>query len=111
MTVQTDLRPNALAGVRSRSTKTRHLILWPLLLVVALGLAAVAGVLVTARLTSPPAPLPVVAQQPNANEREGRISEFAARAPNANEREGRVAQTVAREANANERESRVPVGR
>lgn len=108
MTIQTDLRPKALADRRGRSRETRRGIFWPLLLVVALAIASVAGVLVTARLTSPPAPPQVIAHQPNANEREGRIPQAVTRAPNANERESRIPQVATRAPNANERESRLP---
>jgi hypothetical protein len=72
-------------------TRMPHRVLWLILLLIAMAVAAVVGVVVAANVTNPPAPTPVVYQEPNANEREGRVPTTAAQEPNANEREGRVA--------------------
>jgi hypothetical protein len=72
-----------------------HRVLWLVVLLIAMALAGVVGVVVAANVTNPPEPTPVVYEEPNANEREGRVPTTAAQVPNANEREGRVPTTAA----------------
>jgi hypothetical protein len=47
-------------------------------LLLAMAITAVMEVAVAARVTNPSAPTPVLSQQPNANEREGRVAATAA---------------------------------
>jgi hypothetical protein len=80
-------------------------------IVLAMLAAAVAGVALAAQLTSPATHTQTVYQEPNANDREGRVPTPTAVAPNANAREGRVPTPTAIEPNANAREGRVASNR
>jgi hypothetical protein len=77
MTAQTDLRPdNQISRERDGARKPLD-VLGLLVLLLAMAVAAVMGVAVMARVTNPPAPTPVVSQDPNANEHEGRVAATA----------------------------------
>ena len=97
MTAQTDLRTDYLI-IEPRSGRKPLDVVGPIVLLIAMAGAGILGVAVVARVTNPPAPTPVFAPGPNANEREGRVAATATQAPNANEREGRVAATATQEA-------------
>ncbi|HEY7009234.1 MAG TPA: hypothetical protein VH395_09850 [Jatrophihabitantaceae bacterium] len=77
-------------------------------ILVAMAVAALAGVAVATSLTSPATHAQTVYQEPNANTREGRVPAPAQVEPNANIREGRVPTSAQVEPNANFREGRVP---
>ena len=107
MAVQTAVRPDTRFSRQPAEARKPRRVLWIIVLVVGMALAGVVGVVVATYVTNPPAPTQVVTQEPNANEREGRVAVTATALPNANEREGLVAVTATALPNANERESRV----
>jgi hypothetical protein len=108
MTAQTLVRPDTeISRKRGDAPKPRR-VLWPIVLLIAMAVAGIVGVAVAAYVTDPPAPTRVVTQEPNANDREGRLPTTATQQPNANDREGRVPTTTTHEPNANDREGRVP---
>ena len=90
MAVQTAVRPDTRFSRQSSEARKPRRVLWTIVLLVGMALAGVVGVVVATYVTNPPAHTQVVTQEPNANEREGRVPVTGIREPNANEREGRV---------------------
>ena len=109
MATHTHLRPSTTIERELGHNEPRVPVLWPVVLLVAMALAALGGLAVAAQVTAPPAPAPQVASPaPNANEREGRVPTPTLPPPNANERESRLPTPPVPPPNANERESRIP---
>jgi hypothetical protein len=77
MTAQTDLRPDDQISRERGGARKRLDIVGPIVLLLAMAVAAVMGVAVVARVTNPSAPTPVVSQEPNPNERVGRVAATA----------------------------------
>jgi hypothetical protein len=90
MSVQIDREPDVEVGDERRSIQRPHHFMWPLAILLAMLIAAAAGVIVVAQLTGPPTDNGPVYQEPNANTREGRVPPAPYQQPNANTREGRV---------------------
>ncbi len=109
MTAQTHHRPDHQINAERGADRKPLQIVGPIALLLAMAIAGFIGVAVVAYVTNPPVPVHVATQEPNADEREGRVPVTATHEPNANEREGRVPVTATHEPNANEREGRVPV--
>jgi hypothetical protein len=108
MTAQTDLRSDTEISRKRGGGRKPLRVFWPIVLLIAMALAMVVGVAVAAHVTEPPAPTRVVTQEPNANEREGRVPASATQQPNANEREGRVPTTTTQKPSAKTRVGGVP---
>jgi hypothetical protein len=85
MTGQLDLRRAIRLSRERDSARQPFRAFWPMVLLGGIVVAGFAGVGVAAYVTDPVAPTPVVYQEPNVNDREGRAPEI--QAPNANTRE------------------------
>lgn len=72
MAVQTDPQPVTETRVKRNTLQRPRRFLWPLALLIALGIASATGVAVVANLTGPTANTGTAHQEPNANTREGR---------------------------------------
>jgi hypothetical protein len=91
MAVQTDVRPHTPTNRQPGDARKPHRAFWPILLLLVMVLAGVAGVYVTSRVTDSPAPPQVVTtREPTENEKEGRVPAAATREPTENEKEGRI---------------------
>jgi hypothetical protein len=84
-----------------------HLV-WIIALLLAVATSATLGVVVAASMTDDTQTVRTVVEEPNANQREGRVPPPVVQEPDANQREGRVPPPVVQEPNANQREGRVP---
>ena len=101
MAIQTNIRP-----IQTRhhpiDAEEPHRVSWPIALLVVVALALITTLLVAVQTTDLVGPTRVVtAQEPNANDREGRMPTAQL---NANDREGRMPTA---QLNANDRESRI----
>jgi hypothetical protein len=108
MSLQTDRPADTWISRKPGHVQQPLHIRWMLTLLLAIVIAVVAGVVVAAHLTGPPASTPTVYHEPNANTREGRVPAATIQEPNANTREGRVPAATIQEPNANTREGRLP---
>lgn len=108
MAIQTDVRRHTSIN-RQPAVRKPHRVWWPVLLVLLITVAAVAGVVAATQVTDAPSPSRMVTiEEPNANAREGRVPATVTEPnANANAREGRVPATVV-EQNADGRENRMP---
>ncbi len=107
MTVQTCHRPDTDSTRQPSNVRRPNRVWWLLALLAAMAAAAVVGVAIAAQLTSPATHTQTVYQEPNANDREDRVTAPTAVEPNANIREGRLPTPTDLEPNANIREGRV----
>jgi len=103
MTLQTDRQRDTETTHQHTSGRAPNRYMWLFAVLLAMAVAGIVGVAVTAHLTGPATTKTTVYHEPNPNTREGRVP--ASIDPNANTREDRGPASV--DPNANTREDRV----